>query len=252
MSRLLVLLSIVVTIVLGYLYAVNSVSAAPALRVPILSYHYIGNNPEPKDTRRNELSVTPDRFEEQLTYIKQHGFTPITLNQLYGIQNHKETAPAKPIILTFDDGYIDFAVIAMPIIEKYNFKVVSFIPTGKIGGGYYMNWGQISQIEQTGLVEFEAHTVNHLDLTTLSKDKITYEIETSRLQLADHIHKPVNFFAYPYSAYNKAVITAAKKAGFTGALTTIAGKATSCNFVIPRINISGFMTLEQFAKAIES
>lgn len=63
-----------------------SVQAA-SLHVPILTYHYIANNPNPKDRARNGLSVSPDKFEAQMQYLAQNGYTPITLDTLYGIYN---------------------------------------------------------------------------------------------------------------------------------------------------------------------
>lgn len=218
--------------------------------VPILMYHYIGNNPNPKDKARDVLEVTPDKFEEQMTYLQKNGYTPINLDTLYGIFNHQTNAPAKPIVLTFDDGYIDFYTTAFPILSKYHFKAVSFIPTGLIGGGYYMNWDQIKQIQQSGLITFEGHTVHHANLPSLSPDQALKELKEGKETLQSKTGYPVNFIAYPYGFSNGFVEQLAKQAGFVGGLGTWYGKAGFEGMNIPRIRITGSMTLPEFASRI--
>lgn len=93
---------------------------AANIRVPILMYHFIADNPNPKDTGRNYLSVSPQKFEAQMDYLAKNGYTPISLDTLYGIFNKQTNAPLKPIILTFDDGYIDFYTNAYPILKRVN------------------------------------------------------------------------------------------------------------------------------------
>src|SRR3989442_1436741 len=92
---------------------------AASINVPILTYHYVANNPNPKDTQRDALSVPPTKFEAQMDYLSKNGFTPITLDTLYGIFNKQTTPPNKPIILTFDDGYNNFYTIVFPILKHF-------------------------------------------------------------------------------------------------------------------------------------
>lgn len=220
------------------------------VNVPILMYHYVGENPNPADFGRNYLSVTPDKFEEQLTYLKNNAFTPITLDNLYGIFNSHATPPAKPIVLTFDDGYIDFYTTAYPILAKYNFKAVSFIPTGLIGTGYYMNWDQIREIQRSGLVTFEGHTMTHPNLTFLPPGQALRELKEGKEILQSQTGYPVNFIAYPYGISNYQVQELAKQAGFVGGVGTWLGKADQPGIDIPRIRINGSISIEQFASLV--
>lgn len=220
------------------------------ISVPILLYHYIGNNPNPKDTARNTLSVSPDKFDAQMGYLSKNGYTPISLDTLYGIFNKQTQAPGKPIVLTFDDGYMDFYYNAFPILNKYNFHAVSFIPTGLMGSGYYMNWDQIKQIQSSGLVTFEDHTVTHVSLTTLSFDRAYKEILDSKNNLESQTGYPVNFIAYPNGASNNNVYAAAQKAGIVGGLGTWRGKANGPSYNMPRIRITGQMSLADFASRL--
>lgn len=220
---------------------------ASALSVPILTYHYIANNPNPKDVQRNALSVTPDKFEAQMDYLSKNGYTPITLDTLYGIYNKQASAPNKPVVLTFDDGYIDFYTTVYPILRRFNFHAVGFIPTGLIGGGYYMNWSQIKEIALSGLVTFEAHSVTHANLPSLKYDALVKQLTESKQALWAHTGYPVNFIAYPYGSSNGTVQAAARGAGYVGGLGTWYGKAGGPSMNMPRIKVSGFWSLKEFS-----
>lgn len=220
--------------------------------IPILMYHYVGENPNPSDFGRDYLSITPTKFEEQLTYLKNNGFTTISLDELYGIFNNQIASPAKPVVLTFDDGYIDFYTTAYPILVKYNFKAVSFIPTGLIGTGYYMNWDQIKEIQRTGLVTFEGHTISHPNLTLLDSGAALRELKEGREILQSQTGYPVNFIAYPYGISNYQVQDLARQAGFVGGVGTWLGKAGRPGLNMPRIRITGQISIADFASKLLS
>lgn len=218
--------------------------------VPILTYHYVANNPNPKDTARDALSVSPDKFESQMEYLSKNGFTPISLDTLFAIFSKKAAAPSKPIVLTFDDGYDNFYTIAFPILRRFNFHAVSFISTGLIGGSYYMNWNQIKAIQSSGLVTFEDHTVTHANLVTLSFSNALKQMQDSKNILQSETGYPVNFIAYPFGSTNNSVQFAARKAGFIGGLGTWYGKASGPGMNMPRIRITGQMTLKDFVSTL--
>ncbi len=220
---------------------------AQNFRVPILMYHYIAGNPNPKDLARNSLSVPPDKFEAQMTYLSQNGYTPVSLDTLYGIFNNQTSAPAKPIVLTFDDGYIDFYTNAYPILRRFGFHAVSFIPTGLIGGGYYMNWNQIKEIASSGLVTFESHTVTHANLPSLSSVAQLQQLQDSKNIIQANTGYPVNFIAYPGGSTNGTVQYAAQQAGYVGGVGVWYGRAWSPSLNMPRIKVSGFWSIKEFA-----
>lgn len=217
--------------------------------IPILMYHYVGNNPNPTDHQRDILSITPDKLDQQLAWLAQNGYTPITLDTLYGLFAKKETIK-KPIVLTFDDGYIDFYVNAFQILRKYNFRAVSFIPTGLMGTSYYMSWDQIKEIKNSGLVSFQAHTVNHLSLPTLSYSDKLYQLVTSKKTLEQQLGTTINFIAYPYGASDPDTWRAALAAGFVGGAGTWYGKATGPGINMPRIRITGTISLGDFIQKV--
>lgn len=219
-----------------------------SVSVPILYYHYIGLNPNPADKARDALSVAPDKFDEQLAYLTKAGYSTIDLDTLYAGLNGHISLPAKPIILSFDDGYIDFYINAYPILRRYNFRSVAFIPTGLIGTGYYLSWDQIKEMNSSGLVSFEAHSINHPNLVSLSDSDLNLEISQSKKDLSAQIGKPVNFFAYPYGASDERVWQAVKNAGFIGAVGTWVGRIESEGNIVdmPRMKVGGGWSLTDF------
>lgn len=228
----------------------DNVTAKVSVRVPILTYHYIGGVPDPLDTKRFGQSVTPDNFRLQLTYLKDHGFTPINLHALYDIFDGTISAPAKAVVLTFDDGYMDFYYNAYPIIKEFQTPATVFIPSGLMSQGYYLTWEQIREMAQNGLVEFEDHTVTHPDLRKLTYEEVQAELNTSRQKIEEETGQIVRFFAYPYGYFNKTAVIAAKDAGFIGGITTIPGIANGKSLTIPRLSVNGYTTLESFIEKV--
>ncbi|HWY78919.1 MAG TPA: polysaccharide deacetylase family protein [Candidatus Sulfotelmatobacter sp.] len=205
--------------------------------IPILTYHYIRDYNYPKDTLGISLSVSPTTFDQQMNYLSSHGYTPITLDTLYGIFKGKAARPAKPIVLTFDDGYIDFYANAYPILKKYNFHAVSFVVTGFVGQSAYLSWNNIHEMQSSGLISFEAHTITHAYLPNLSYANMLKELQQSKATLQAQNGTVINFIAYPYGASNWNVQKAAQTAGFVGGLGTWGGYASYPSMNMPRIAI---------------
>ncbi len=217
--------------------------------VPILTYHYIGENPIPDDKARDNLSVSPDKFDQELGILQKNGYHPISLDTLYAALKGG-LLPSKPIVITFDDGYIDFYTNAFPIIKRYGFVVISFIPTGLMNQGYYLGWDQIKQMDASGLVSFQAHSVQHANLLMLTGDQLKYQVTESKRVLEEKLGKKVNFMAYPYGSSNALTWQAAKDAGYFGALGTWYGTTESEGtvFDMPRVKIAGSWSIDQFAR----
>lgn len=223
-----------------------------SVHVPILTYHYIRVVTDPNDSAGLNLSVTPDKFDAQMGYLVSQGFNTITFDTLYAALKGQAVLPPKPIILTFDDGYQDFYVTAYPILKKYNLRAVSFIPTGLMNQGYYMSWVQIKEIDSSGLVSFQPHSVSHAALTTLDPAKLKYQITESKKVLETNLGKNVNTFAYPYGTSNDITWQAVKAAGFVGAVGTWYGTVESEDTIydMPRVKIAGSIELPAYIKLV--
>lgn len=208
-------------------------------RVPILLYHYISNNPNKDDKARDGLSTPPVIFKEQVETLKRAGYTTITFDELAAFFDGKSSLPPKPIILTFDDGYIDFYLNAYPILAGASMKGVVFIPTGLIGGGAYMTWSQVEEIARSPYVLVAAHSVHHYMLTKSNELLLKSELVESKRILEQHAGYPVNWMAYPYGTFDERVVAAVKSAGYVGAATTMPGayQYKSRLFYIPRYRV---------------
>ncbi|MBI3576667.1 polysaccharide deacetylase family protein [Candidatus Gottesmanbacteria bacterium] len=223
-----------------------------AYAVPILLYHYISVNANKDDKTRTTLSTPPVIFEQQLQLLQSHGFATITLDELAAALDGKITLPAKSVMLTFDDGYADFYANAVPLLRKYGMRGIAFIPTGLIGGGNYMTWGQIEELAKTPNVIFAAHSIHHWALTNVSAKVLQQEVSESKRVLEGHVGYRVNWFAYPYGVFNDAVVAAVRNAGFVGSATTLSGswQYQSRLFYIPRYR-AGTRTGASFLKLVE-
>ncbi|MFD2349444.1 polysaccharide deacetylase family protein [Nonomuraea ferruginea] len=99
------------------------------IRVPILMYHSVTDSPN-EETKPH--SVRPSDLDEQLAYLAESGFTPLTLGDLVARLNkiNGVELPGKPIVLTFDDGYADFHTKALPLLERHAFPATVFLTSG--------------------------------------------------------------------------------------------------------------------------
>ena len=213
-------------------------------------YHYLSTPPEDADKYRLDLSVTPENFEAQLAYLKEVGYTTISLQDLAYHLAGLQPLPAKPVILTFDDGYADNYANAFPLLQKYGFTASFFLVTQPIdlGNPIYMSWDNVIEMHAAGM-EFGTHSYRHLDLRDRDVDFLVYEIVGSKEAIEARIKEPVRFFVYPAGRYDQLVIDVVASAHFWGALTTRYGfdYVYGSRYEMPRIRIRGADTLEIFA-----
>ena len=227
---------------LSIIFLLNPVNTkASSFNVPILMYHYIGNNPNPKDTMRNTLAVSPDKFEAQMAYLASNGYTAISLDTLYGIFNNQATVSGKPIVLTFDDGYLDFYTDVFPILKKYQVKAVAYIVPGFLEKPNNLTHLQLKEISKSGLVEIGAHTVFHTYLKKLDEKRVKFEVMESKQMLENELQIKVISFAYPYGVFDEKAIEIVKNAGFKTAVSTVPGIDASLEnrFFLFRLRPSG-------------
>jgi peptidoglycan/xylan/chitin deacetylase (PgdA/CDA1 family) len=228
---------------------------ARTARVPILMYHYISDPPPGSDQLRRSLSVTPVNLDAQMNYLRQAGYQTVTLDDLYDHLTQGKPLPGKPIILTFDDGYVDAYTFALPILQKYGFVGTFFILTGpadRYGDGAYLNWAQISMMSEAGM-DMELHSREHVDLRNRPNDFLVYQIAGGRDSLAARAGRPVHWFAYPSGLYDDAVVRVLKSAGFRGAVTTAPGRTHTASglFDLQRVRIFGPGALQVFKQIVE-
>ena len=195
-------------------------SAACGEGVPILMYHSVGDGGDP-------LTVSPQELEEQLDFLQSAGFETITLGQVLDARDGSAKLPRHPVVLTFDDGYLDASTAVLPRLlargQKATFFVVSGFcgrdPSVRVLDGHrqYLVWPEVRALDQAGM-EIGSHTVTHRRLTGLHRAELHAEVEQSRATLQLYVSRPVEFFAYPYNDQMPWVRHVVEKAGYRGAV----------------------------------
>jgi peptidoglycan/xylan/chitin deacetylase (PgdA/CDA1 family) len=218
------------------------------VRVPILMYHYIRVNPDPRDTLGFNLSVTPPDFAAQMDWLAANGYHPITFRDLHAYLGGTASLPSRPVILTFDDGYADFYTTALPVLIRHDFKAVSYVVSGFIGRPGYMNAAQVREADHAD-IEIGSHTVDHADLTRQPIDGLRFELANSKRSLEQLLQHDVLSFCYPSGQFNPVVMAAVQDAGYWNATTTRLGLIRSLDgrFLWGRLRVSGGESLPLFA-----
>jgi peptidoglycan/xylan/chitin deacetylase (PgdA/CDA1 family) len=210
-----------------------------ALSIPVLMYHRFGDYAE-------HYQMPYWSFEQQLDWLQANGYQTVTLTQVYDYMAGIGSLPDRPVVITLDDGYVSQWEAAEALNQR-GMVGVFFITTGQ---PHLADW-QIRALADAGH-EIGAHTFSHPDLTTLSDDQLAWELTSVRAELQAASGQPVNFFAYPYGAYDARVIAATQAAGYRGALAAWGGSWWSPDtpWTEPRIEVSGFLSLDGFVALV--
>ena len=222
-------------------------------RVPIVMYHYLSVPPPDADKYRLDLSVTPENFEAQLKYLADNGYTTISLYDLHAHLSQGTALPAKPIILTFDDGYRDAFTNAFPLLQKYKMTATFFIVSDFLyaHNPAYLTWLQVMRMSRAGM-SIENHSRTHLDLRGQSEAKLAWEFLGPQESIQYFTGRRPMFFCYPSGRYDAAVIKFLKSANIYGAVTTENGSVHTLAdaFTWKRLRAHGTTTVAQFSELI--
>jgi peptidoglycan/xylan/chitin deacetylase (PgdA/CDA1 family) len=193
-------------------------------RLPILMYHYIRVVPDADDQIGIGLSVAPEVFAQQMDFLKREGYHPVTLAQAERALRGETGLPAKPVVLTFDDGYADFYTAAWPILRRHGFASTIFVITDLIDRPGYLTRPQVIELDRSGLVEVGSHTLTHPDLTALTPEEQRREIVISKGVLEGWLGRPIVSFSYPAGRYHAGVLELVQEAQYRVAVTTKPGQ----------------------------
>lgn len=222
------------------------------LRLPILVYHYVENVTDERDTLRQSMATRPNFFEGQLQYLKNNGYTVVSLDDLYQSLNDQQRLPEKSVSLTFDDGYRDFYTDAYPLLKKYQIKAINYIIVNHIGRSGNLTEEMIKEMLGSGLVTIGCHTLDHDYLPKDSLSQARKQIVECKKQLEERFGVKINHFAYPGGYYNSAVVQMVKEAGFQTAVATVPGVIHDLDhiFTLKRLH-TGNLSPEVFGKHLQ-
>ena len=210
-------------------------------KASVLMYHSVVDD-------NRFFSISPVNFEKQLKFLKKKKFNVIKLSDLAKTIQNKKQIPYKTTVLSFDDGYQDNYSNVFPLLKKYNFSAMIFLITNLIGQKGYLNWAEIKEMCQSGLVEFGCHTASHPDLTKISIAELKLELQNSRRIIENQLKTSCNYFTYPKGFFNDFVVKEIKDTGYQMALTVQEGNIDfeSDIFKLPRLSIDRSTTFAQF------
>ncbi|MCB0421373.1 MAG: polysaccharide deacetylase family protein [Bdellovibrionales bacterium] len=232
--------------------------------IPALMYHKV---PKKVPQTRHMTYILKDRLESHFRFLRFFGFTPLTFKEyLAFFEGEKPWSlfPKKPVFITFDDGYKDNYENILPLLKKYQFKIVLFcladenlkINSWDLGDGFeeeslLMSFSEMSSFLSQGS-EIGSHGLRHKDLVRLASEKglgmVKDELALSRQILTEQLDTEIVTFAYPFGRSTEAIRQAVEQEGYKFGVSTDSGgqHLEEDHFHIFRVNIfpnDGWMSL---------
>ncbi len=235
----------------------GGLTAAGYQMIPVLAYHHFRNSASNK-----KLVVSAKKFSDQLDYLKTHGFKPITLDQMLEYL-HFGQVPERSVVITIDDGWVSSYTIAYPILKRFGYPAVLYIPTDYIQGNSrkMLSWSQILNMAQDKTVDIQPHSKTHRDLTKFKPNEsfksyinsVRSEISTAQKIIHNKLKTDATSLSYPFGATNALVIELVRKNRYTTAFTVKRGSNPPFqnDFMLNRSMIYGAFDQRKFAKNLQ-
>jgi peptidoglycan/xylan/chitin deacetylase (PgdA/CDA1 family) len=211
--------------------------------ISILMYHSISDGPGP-------TCIPPYIFRGQMAALDACGYSAISLADLADWVRGERELAERAVVMTFDDGFDDFATIAFPELQARGWTATIFLPTGRIGGTDnwqartscsparpLMTWKTVAKLAGLGM-DFGGHGVSHTDLTSLAPAAAREEIVTCKRTIEEFTGCRVTCFAPPYGKTNPAVQAEVSRHYLAAVGTSLArAHRTSDVYDLPRIEM---------------
>ena len=185
--------------------------------VPIMMYHHVAY----ADAKRPD-TVSPERFEWHMKYLKKHHYNVLPLSTLVQIIKEGKTLPRKSVVITLDDGYDDNYKYAFPILKKYGFPATIFVITDVINDEGYLTTAQLKEMLTNG-IEVGGHTRRHAYLPGMLGKVLIEEVKGSKDWLEQELGVTTADFAYPAGGFTDEVKRVVRESGYESACTTNRG-----------------------------
>jgi peptidoglycan/xylan/chitin deacetylase (PgdA/CDA1 family) len=221
--------------------------------VPILLYHSVAADPAGWIA---PYAVTPQAFAHHVALIAATGRTAMTVSALVAALRGEQALPPRPLALTFDDGFADFAAAAR-VLAAHNLPSTLYVTTGALRGRHLsahlrippapmLDWSQLTELADHN-VEIGAHTHTHPQLDTLPKLAAADEIRRCKDLLEDALCQEVPSFAYPHGFHSARVRRTVEAAGYTSACAVMNALSSTSDhpFSLARLTVRATTTTEQ-------
>jgi peptidoglycan/xylan/chitin deacetylase (PgdA/CDA1 family) len=222
--------------------------------VPVLLYHSVCTEPAPL---MREWAISPARFREHLAFLTREGYETLTVTDYVALLDTPGTPlPERLAVVTFDDGFADFATNAAPALVDAGIAATLYVSTAYVGGASswlgpdgeqpMLTWDGIAEVAALG-VEIGAHAHHHWPLDELDAHCAEMEISVSKRLLERHLGRAVTSFAYPHGYHTRRIKDTVRRAGYTnacGVKEALSGPGDD-GFGLARIMIHGDAPVEQ-------
>ena len=197
--------------------------------LPVVAFHGIEPNPE------GRYETSTGTFEFLLSTLKAYGYQTITFADLMNYLDKGKPLPAKPIIITSDDGYQSTYTYALPILKKYGYKMTVFLITSYMGNDEntrrlnefdfdaegvphrpMLIWPEVRAMSKYG-IEFQSHTWSHGIITNIPIEQAERELAQSKYDIEVNVGKPCFIVAWSHGIFNGEVLSLLPKTGYRGA-----------------------------------
>ncbi len=230
-------------------------------QVPVLLYHRIADD-GPMGLAR--YRVSSEMFRAQMTWLRRNGYHTIVSEELAWFLANNHPFVGRPVMVSFDDGFQDFADQAWPILRIHDFRAEVFIVTDLVGQAAewdrhlgepasLMDVSTIVRLAAEGVI-FGSHLASHRGADGLSTLELAEELTRSRALLQRWLDRPADSFAAPFGLTDERLRILAAECGFRTGFSTEPGVAhlTSDPLNLPRIEVRGDWSLEDFITQLEA
>jgi peptidoglycan/xylan/chitin deacetylase (PgdA/CDA1 family) len=205
----------------------------------ILMYHGVADEAEDP----NHLCVTPNRFAEQMTWLKRRGLRGVGIGALV---DEMRAGHLRGLVgITFDDGYVSVLEAALPELQRHGFTATMFIISGRLGGSNEWDEGprwplmsgrQIGELAAAGM-EIGSHSATHARLAGIDAGQLEAEVRHSRADITELVGVPIRGFAYPYGSMDAAARHAVRDAGYDYACAVQTPMSELGIMALPRVYV---------------
>lgn len=230
-------------------------------QIPVLIYHHVNAN------SGDTVTVTPDVFAAQLKFLHDEGYQTLSADELCEFVTGTKRFAGKVVVITFDDGWLDNYLYAVPLLSKYQFKATFFIITARVDAAslkerlatadipdhnsakqliangaaeqVVLPWDMIKKLAESGFYRFYSHTVTHRSCGNLPPLEVQVELIESKARIEQELGKRCDYLCWPYGSFSADTVSAAKNAGYKAVFTTIDGFCASGSdpYMIQRIEV---------------
>jgi len=230
-------------------------------RIPVLMYHSVADDGPAALAR---FRCTPAAFASQMTWLRANGFHAINSEQLEGCIANRQPFVGRPVLITFDDGFQNFADHAWPILRKNDLTAEVFLVTDLMGESAWwdaeigpptplMGAGTVRRLAGEGAF-FGSHMATHRAIDGLSSSDLAAELLRSRMFIERWTGRPTTAFAAPFSVTDRRLGRLARECGYRIGFGGRHGPAgLDCDPIdLPRIEIRGDRSLDDFVAIVEA